>query len=380
MATTDIIKDISVKFAIAFEFEPNASNQKGFGKWRITQGLPWDAKDPASKKFAIDLDSAFNAKTKTYSHLSPGVSDTNSLAGKLKQFKDLESPENDDFTKAMNSFVTNCLKSEFDQSQLTTKFIVTVILYETFNRLNGDKQQHTAKEILNVSMIRSSEALQFDSNFRITKIPAIDFSNLLQSAKIEVDKFIENLQDDSEANHSEMSFIAGSGAIRDYFFRGLGAKDFVKNNLAGDNLLNGLDSFLLSLSLVKEDRNNIKDEIHSYLASPKRQQGVLLNDIQNHLDSHLPESAEDSKGTFITYLADHDFQVNETIVFSSAQRDRLIWIDVEISDVKMRFRLEDIGSKDSDAKLKYDSDNDTLSFEEKVTDPDTRKAIQKALK
>ncbi|EKE79452.1 nucleoid-associated protein [Idiomarina xiamenensis] len=379
MATVQEIKDVSVKFAIAFEFERNTSKNNGAAKWKVNNGLPWNVNDPASRKFALDLDNSFNARTKTYTHLSPSASDKVSLAGRLEKIKNIASPNNSQYSKEMTEFVRNRLKNEFEKSQLASKFIVTVVLYETYIIKNQVKQNNTVKETLNISMIRASEALQFDSNYRITKIPAIDFSNLLQSSRIDVGIFTSNLKNKSKDPRSDMSFIAGKGDIRDYFFRGLGAQDFIKNSVAADNFLNGLNSFLLSVGLGRQEKNSIKDNVHSYLSNPKFKDGAMLEDVEKLLDSHIPDSLKKHKGTFISYLANNDYPVNEKIVFSTSQRDRLIWIDIEISDLKMRFRSEDVGPKNSNAKLKYDATSDTLSFEEKITDPDTRDAIKRAL-
>src|SRR5690554_2296688 len=123
MPITDEIKEVKVKFAIAFEFTPKQGAKRGTSKWSINSGLPWNINDPATLKFAQDLDGSFNARAKTYTNLSTDSIRIGSLANKLKNFIALPQPAETDFTTMMTEFASNQLKGEFDTSQLKTKFI-----------------------------------------------------------------------------------------------------------------------------------------------------------------------------------------------------------------------------------------------------------------
>lgn len=379
MAITNLIQACDVQFAVAFQFSLKNSAKSGADKWDIDAGLPWDCNDPASIKFAEELDRSFNGRAKTYTNLSSGSKIKNSLAHQLESFKNINTPTKADFTDAMKTFITHHLKGELNNSQLKTGFIVTAVLYEAYTSNNGSKVAGTEKTILNISMIRASEALQFDNNYRITKVPAIDFTQLLQSARIDVTIFTSNLSANPYDVHSDMSFIAGQGGVRDYFFDGLGAKNYVKNKLAADNLLDGLESFLNDIKLSRSDKVKIKDNMHSFLASSKNQNGALIDDIESHLDSHLPSSHYQHKGELKKYLTTNNYEVNETVVFSPEQRNRLVWVDLDFNDIKMRFRINDIGRSGSNSPLSYDAKTGILSFEEQVTDPDIKAKIQRAL-
>ena len=380
MAVITEIQAYDVKFAIAFEFSLKPSSKTKSDKWNVKTGLPWDSNDPASIKFAGELDQAFNRRGKTYTHLSPGSRINHSLAHQLEDFTSKSGPQKTDFTNAMSTFISHHLKGELNKSQLKTGFIVTTILYQSYTSRNGAKVPGTEKNILNISMIRASEALQFDSDYRITKVPAIDFSQLLQSARIDVDIFTSNLSAIPSDVSSDMSFIAGTGNVRDYFFDGLGALNYVKSKEAGDNLLTGIDSFLATVGLPRIDKLQIKDSLHSFISSPKNKDGVHIDDIESHLDSLLPNSHAQYKGQFKQHLTNNNLPVNDFVSFSPDQQNSLIWVNLTIKDIQMKFRLEDIGKKGSNSPLRYDSTTDTLSFEEKVTDADVRAEIKRALK
>lgn len=380
MAVTNLIQACDVQFAVAFQFSLKNSAKSGADKWDIDAGLPWDCNDPASIKFAEELDRSFNGRAKTYTNLSSGSKIKNSLAHQLECFKNIKTPTKANFTDAMSTFITHHLKGELNNSQLKTGFIVTAVLYEAYTSSNGSKVAGTEKKILNISMIRASEALQFDNDYRITKVPAIDFTQLLQSARIDLTIFASNLSANSDDVHSDMSFIAGQGGVRDYFFEGLGAQDYIKNKLAADNLLDGLESFLDSINLSRDEKLKIKDNMHAFLASSKNKEGVLIDNIESHLDSYLPASHAKYKGEFKQHLTSNNYEVNETVVFSPEQRNRLVWISLDINDIQMKFRLEDIGRKGSSSPLNYDAATDTLSFQEKITDKDVIAAIKRALK
>ncbi|RUO26011.1 hypothetical protein CWE09_04600 [Aliidiomarina minuta] len=382
MAVITEKQECEVKFAIAFQFTPKSTNQVGNNKWTIDTGVPWNVKDVASTTFANELDHSFNGRAKTYTNLSSGRGVNNSLAAKLHEFNNKSTPSNKDFLGAMSSFVSSHLKSQLNNSQLKSGFIVTAVLYESYRARNGVKIAGTESNILNISMIRASEALQFDSKYRITKVPAIDFSNLLQSARIDVDIFKSNISSNPQQEHSDMCFIAGQGGVRDYFFNGLGALNYVKNKDAADNLINGLNSFLDSLSLNRSVKISLKDSMHSFIASPRNRDGVLINDLESYLDSHLPASHTHCKGELKRYLTKNDYPVNEKVVLSSEQRNTLVWVDININSIQVKFRLDDIGRKgvNSNSSLKFDASTDILSFEEKVTDADVIAEIKRALK
>lgn len=375
-------QEYEVKFAVAFQFTPKPSHQISNNKWDIDIGAPWDVKKAASNKFANELDHSFNGRAKTYTNLSTGRGLRNSLAAKLYDFIKRKNPSKQDFSDAMTLFISNHLQSQLNNSQLKSGFIVTAVLYDSYRSRNGIKIASTESSILNISMIRASEALQFDSKYRITKVPAIDFSNLLQSARVDVGIFETNIKSNPEEDHSDMSFISGQGGVRDYFFNGLGALNYVKNKDAADNLISGLNSFLDSLSLNRSDKISLKDSMHSFIASPKNKDGVLINDLESYLDSHLPASHAHNKGELKRYLTNNDYPVNEKVVLSSEQRNTLVWVDLNINSVQVKFRLDNIGRKGSgsNSSLKFDTSTDILSFEEKVTDPGVIAEIKRALK
>ena len=118
MAVTNLIQACDVQFAVAFQFSLKNATKSGTDKWNIDAGLPWDCNDPASIKFAEELDRSFNGRAKTYTNLSSGSKIKNSLAHQLEGFNSIKSPTRNDFKSSMKTFINHHLKGELNKSQV----------------------------------------------------------------------------------------------------------------------------------------------------------------------------------------------------------------------------------------------------------------------
>ncbi|RUO42664.1 hypothetical protein CWE15_04425 [Aliidiomarina taiwanensis] len=369
-----------VLHGIGFEFslKPQAQRRTGQSKWNMTPGMPWINTDEGTITFTQKLHQAFNNKAKNYATTCSGLETNHSIASTLKSLLKGAPISSDYFRSKITRFMTLSLGSQLKSSQMHDGFIVSIVMYQTSELNDGVLVSETTKRFLNTSMIRNTDALKFDSHCRIETIEAVDFSKLIQSAMINIDTLERNFTRQQDEYKNETSLIANNGQLRDYFAKGLNADNYIKDSVAANNLVDGLLSFCRSkLDVTRPEEVSIREKFYALLSQDKFKDGISIERVQSFVDTLIPEEKrEELQGSFIGYLAEHEYQVNDKVLFSKEIKEKLVWVTLEINDaISVRSKKNKIGIAGSGADIEFDPNGNFLRTNQVIQDAKTIEKI-----
>ena len=354
---------IQVLNAIAVKIVPPEENQK---EWSKTIGEPWPVDQDEVISFTTKVDARFHKSSKTHARfLSPFPQ--NSFPYKISSYIKNEYS----FKDFVNDFITNKLISSAKQSRAGNGAILVFTHYKLENKRDDGTSEIQFERVL-VLMLKNADALRFKENLQLNPVYIIDLDKFLQGARVDLLRFKAQVEehDDDEKNKNNLCFIRGSGDVRQYFTKSIGADEIVSNKTSSEQVILAIESFSKEYDLGRPLKEKLESKVKELFDKCKRGQSISLEQIQIQIDSVIQNEKAEHKNKFVEYVNDKGFEVNEEFEILSSDKKKLEWLDVETPVAKLSIKKHHIGRPDSDKPVKFNSETNEVTVVQKITDPD----------
>ncbi|WP_337015796.1 nucleoid-associated protein [Pantoea agglomerans] len=353
---------IQVLNAIAVKIVPPEENQKD---WSKTIGEPWPVDQEEVITFTTRVDARFHKSSKTHARfLSPYPQ--NSFPYKLlSHIKNEHS-----FKEFVSDFITNKLISSAKQSRASNGAILVFTHYKLENQRDDGTSEIQFERIL-VLMLKNADALRFKENLQLNPVYIIDLDKFLQGARVDLVRFRAELDEkDDEKNKNNLCFIRGSGELRQYFTKSIGADEIVSNKTSSEQVILAIESFAKEKDLGRPLKEKLESKVKELFDKCKKGHSISLEQIQIQIDSIIPVDKAEHKNKFVEYVNDTGFEVNEEFEILSSDKKKLEWLDIDTPIAKLSIKKHHIGRPDSDKPVKFNTETNEVTVVQKITDPD----------
>lgn len=352
---------IQVLNAIAVKITPPEDDQK---QWSKTIGEPWPVEQEEVVTFTTRVDARFHKSSKTHARfLSPYPQ--NSFPSMLTSYNKGEYP----FEFFVNDFVTNKLISSARQSRASNGAILVFTHYKFENKRDDGTSEIQFERIL-VLMLKNADALRFKENLQLNPVDIIDLDKFLQGARVDLVRFKAEVdENEDDKNKNNLCFIRGSGEVRQYFTKSIGADEIVSNKTSSEQVILAIDSFAKENDLGRPLKEKLESKIKELFDKCKRGQSISLEQIQIQIDSIIPVDKAEHKNKFVEFVNDKGFEVNEEFEILSSDKKKLEWLDVDTPIAKLSIKKHHIGRPDSDKPVKFNTETNEVTLVQKITDP-----------
>lgn len=348
---------IQVLNAIAVKIVPPKEEQKD---WSYTVGAPWPIDQSEVITFTTRVDARFHKSSKTHAQfLKPYP--LNSFPAKLSSYVKDEST----FQNFVDEFVSTKLITQAKQSRASNGAVLVFTHYKLEN-LREDGTSELYFERILVLMLKNTDALRFKDNLQLNPVDIIDLDKFLQGARVDLIRF--KAVEDGE-NKNNLCFIRGSGEVRQYFTSSIGADEIVSNKKSSEQVIKAIESFAKKNSLNRALKERLESKVKELFDSCKRGQSISLDKIQIQIDAILPIDKADIKNTFVDFVNENAFEVNEEFEVLASDKKQLEWLDFETPIAKLSVRKHQIGLPNSDKPVIFDKDTHEVTLVQKITDP-----------
>jgi len=362
-----------VDFVIAGRYDWNRKS-KPF-RLESNVGKLWDPSSKASKSFARQLYEHFQRKSQDFARLQTN-SDNNSLPEKVKRH--LKTNDKTSFEVEFKHFLESILTQRLKATQIKDGFIVVILQFKRELERNGNVVPGTTEKFFVISMLRDTSALKLDSDMRAEETLVINFRDLLQACKLDINIFSDNYVKQTPVTKSDVAFIAGSADVRDYFHEACGVNNVVKNRDSQSNLKQSLEDFMSTIGMRRAEKDSMRDSLHHFFKSNAKK-AVTLETVQHEVDNKIPTRLANKKGTLISFINNSSNKVNSEIKINETLFEDLVWVKVDNGPVHMKVRRSDLGKVNSNKAVKFDKTSGKLTAEIVITDKETINRLAKAI-
>ncbi|HBB3920625.1 TPA: nucleoid-associated protein [Escherichia coli] len=349
---------LKVLNAIAVRITPPEDEQKD---WSYQIGAAWPTDQEEVIKFTSQVDNKFNKSSKSYAQFARPYL-RNSFPGSLLEHMDGKL----NFLAFIDNFVQKKLIISAKKSRASNGAVLVFTHYKAeFDDENG--KSNVLYERLLVLMLKNADALRFKENLQLNPVDIIDLDKFLQGARVDALRFKSDDEEEKEKNN--LCFIRGSGDVRQYFIESIGADNVVSNQKSSEQCILALNTFVKEHQFPRALREKIDSKITELFNSFKRGQTVSLDKIQTQIDALIPEEYAEHKGSFVEYVNDKGFEVNEEFEITTKEKKQLEWLDFETAIAKLSVKKHQIGLPNSDRPVIFDEETSEIRIIQKVTDP-----------
>ncbi|WP_232794676.1 nucleoid-associated protein [Citrobacter portucalensis] len=344
--------------AIAVRITPPEDEKKD---WSYQIGAAWPTDQEEVIKFTSQVDHKFNKSSKSYAQFArPYLK--NSFPGNLLEHLDGKL----NFLAFIDNFVQKKLIISAKKSRASNGAVLVFTHYKS-EFVDDNGKSNILHERLLVLMLKNADALRFKENLQLNPVDIIDLDKFLQGARIDALRFVSDDEEEKEKNN--LCFIRGSGDVRQYFIESIGADNVVSNQKSSEQCILALNTFVKEHQFPRALREKIDSKITELFNSFKRGQTVSLDKIQTQIDALIPEEYAEHKGSFVEFVNENGFEVNEEFEITAKEKKQLEWLDFETAIAKLSVKKHQIGLPNSDCPVIFDEETNEIRITQKVTDP-----------
>lgn len=381
MATmpSEVGRDYELTAAIGIGF--SKKDYKKDQKWLAEAGDPWEANTEVTNKFARRLMARFLARplerTTFEVTISGQLKASNYLPQKLEQAA--KSQFDDQFFENIASDIENGeLSDQLSHSKLKQDFVMVLSCITEVN-FDESKDYRETTNYFMVSMLRDSDALRFNKKNQVDEVDVIDFNNLLQCARINLDDFADFVSEQVELGHVITS-MSTSDEVRKYFYQLLGAEFPLRNAESFDNLTMVISDYLEEyLELGANRIQELESDMTEFYLASAEDDTVYLSDIESHLLSKITGEERGERSSLVEYINEKEVEINESIIFNKKLRDKITWVNLSLDGENFKIRKSDIGLENEGKPVTYFPDAGRIRIEKGV-DQRSRERLDEILK
>ncbi|HFK1649695.1 TPA: nucleoid-associated protein [Klebsiella pneumoniae] len=349
---------LQVLNAIAVRITPPENEQKD---WSYTLGALWPTDQQEVITFTTKVDARFHKSSKSHAKFQkpyPG----SSFPSKLSKFLEKETS----FEVFVDDFIQKKLITSARQSRASNGAILVFTHYQLQHE-KEDGSVHKDFERLLVLMLKNTDALRFKENLQLNPVDIIDLDKFLQGARIDITRFMSEEVEDEDKNN--LCFIRGTGDVRKYFTESIGAEDIISNKTSSEQCIKALEHFSHQKEFGRALREKIESKVQELFNNCKRGQSITLEKIQTQIDAIIPVDLAEHKNTFVDFVNENGFEVNEEFEVSASDKRQYEWLDFETNIAKMSVRKHQIGLPGSDRPIIFDTETNEVKLTQKINDP-----------
>ncbi|EAW6126978.1 hypothetical protein B7654_001564 [Escherichia coli] len=349
---------LQVLNAIAVRITPPEDEQKD---WSYKLGALWPCDQDEVITFTTKVDARFQRSSKSYAKFQkpyPG----SSFPSKLTNFLEKRTS----FEVFVDDFIQKKLIISAKQSRASNGAILVFTHYQLQHE-DDEGNIHKDFERLLVLMLKNTDALRFKENLQLNPVDIIDLDKFLQGARVDITRFMS--EDDEDDDKNNLCFIRGTGDVRKYFTESIGAEDIISNKTSSEQCIKALEEFSHQKDFGRALREKIESKVQELFNNCKRGQSITLDKIQTQIDAIIPVDLAEHKNTFVDFVNENGFEVNEEFEVSASDKKQYEWLDIETSIAKMSVKKHQIGLPGSNRPIVFDAETNEVKLTQKIDDP-----------
>ncbi|HEM7189287.1 TPA: nucleoid-associated protein [Providencia rettgeri] len=352
------MSSIRVLNAIAVQISPpEEENQKD---WSYNIGALWPCDQPEVIAFTSKVDAKFHKSSKSHAKFQKPYP-VNSFPFKLEGHLN----GNYTFEVFVTDFIQNKLITSAKQSRASNGAILVFTHYQLLNEKEGNNTK--VFERILILMLKNTDALRFKENLQLNPVDVIDLDKFLQGARVDLMRFMS--EDEDELDKNNLCFIRGTGDVRKYFTSSIGADEVISNKTSSEQCIKALELFTHQPDFSRPLREKIESKVQELFNNCKKGESITLEKIQIQIDSIIPANLAQYKNTFVDFVNENGFEVNEEFEVLPSDKKQLEWIDFETSIAKLSIKKHHVGLPGSQREIIFDSETNQVTLVQTIVDP-----------
>lgn len=360
---------IEVVNAIAYGGAPLENSETDERAWELNSGVEWDVTSDNVIKFVRQVNKKIELSAKEYTTFktTPSLRDFPSL---LRTYLDDESQ----FEEFHTSYIEHKLAPSLTSSRLEEGAVIvfihykvrqepTVIDVEEIEETQEISELEIVKNQFQVLMVRNTGALKFTDDYQIAETAVIDLKQFVQGCQIDIARFTADTNTVNEPDNF-LTFIKGSGEVRDYFKEALFSEKGITNKASSQNVERAINDFWTSHkdSLDRSVRDDINSNVYTFSEENKRQV-VTLEQISTIVDGCIPNDNSNLRGQFVDFANQGNYEINDTFELSSNIIKELVYVNLDVGFAKLVLDKSEIGElADNSRRVKFNHDTGQVTF------------------
>ncbi|MHA3516469.1 nucleoid-associated protein [Yersinia enterocolitica] len=355
------MSSINVVNAIGVKLTPPEEGQK---EWSHQVGDLWPPQEKEVIAFAAQVDAKFHRSSKTYGAFKIPFSE-NSFPGRLSSHLDGKVT----FLAFIQGFIEKRLINEARKSR-NSKGAVLVFLHYEFKNIDSENKDADFERFL-ILMLKNTDALRFKKNLQLNPVDIIDLDKFLQGARVDLFRFKDSNNEVSETDNlkNNLCFIKGIGEVRQYFITAIGANDIISNATSSEQCIKAIGDFNKNCDFGRTIKEKIEVRIQTLFDKSKRGESISLERIQNEIDAVIPVEYVKYKGTFIDFVNENNYEVNQDFEVMLRDKKDFQWLEIETEIARLSVNRHQIGLPDSGRPITFDEKTSTVTIAQKISDP-----------
>ncbi len=237
-----------------------------------------------------------------------------------------------------------------------------------------------------VTMIKKTNGVTISDNLEPEEMIHLELGNINQAAKINF-RYYEQYQGADEIKRTELSYLSfiskttGQSAAA-YFIAALGCDKGIASAGATRKLPDEIRRFFKKEPLLKDNAELFRNTVIKYLETQiDNNHSAKLSDIEAFATSHMSYLGEPERDSLVkklmTHLNSEEVRIPSEFVINKTSLDKIRNVIYKTPTLSFHFDKDLLGTS-TDAKIYYDDDNASLTFNNLPVEALTK--IRKALK
>ncbi|WP_300478301.1 nucleoid-associated protein [Shewanella sp.] len=363
---------IKVNHAIAYS--GLSSEKDDETSWNFTPGTLWDTESKDVNSFVKKVYDRIGKSGKEHTEFKP-TDEPRAFPNLLKNYFCNNSNSKESFETLASTFTDYGLKKELKASRLNEGIVIVFVNFDHYSdpiftiNENGEDVEHPDHPTVHLAskflvlMVRNTGALKFTDDLQISNVDVIDMKQLIQGAQIDIPRFMNSYPKiDFEKEHDNyISFVKGIGDIRDYFKKSMNAEDMVTNKKSSENLSVAIEEFFSEYKLERNTKEDIKLTLYNF-SKENKNQVTTIEQIEDEIDRCIPISNENARKSFIKFINDKNYEINDEFEIKENIIKTLVFIDLELGFAKLILSQSALGKVGENKKAKFNPASNELTF------------------
>src|SRR5690606_17392276 len=192
-------------------------------------------------------------------------------------------------------------------------------------------------EWLMVIMLKNHEGYGLSDLLTLEKRKYLNLRKLNESARINIQQWLENISLSDEEKGNCLSFMKGKKDVdvTEYFREALGCVGYQSSNKNTKNVVNAITEYMESKAYPPQVRDSIRESMYTYFSTQYNSDlEVDLATISRKVNAESPED-------FINYLNEKNIMIDSSFKPSEKNYKALQKISFNVGDVKISFTYDD---------------------------------------
>ncbi|MBH0010810.1 hypothetical protein I6F66_01785 [Pseudoalteromonas sp. NZS100_1] len=331
-------------------------------KWGYHLGDVWDTNSEEVVQFTTEVSTKFRKnRNKSYGQIDVSK-------GAATFSKQLSSFLKDDGAILFSEFVKEYTsKILIDKAKKKKNKEGSIIAFVHYN----EEVNEVIHERVLILMITNTKALKFDDKetLTLTAQEVIDLDKFVQGARVEVKEFKDrHINNNLDEDINEVSFIRGTGDIRQYFTESLGTLNLLSDKKSSETATDALQKYFdQKLPIERGMKKAAEEKLGRFYENNNKDRKVSVEDIQRVINGVISEKYPLLDNTFVSFVDENEYKINDFFVQSKEQNE-LLWVEIKTDSFKASISKNEIGPSGSNKDITFNSTLNILTITQNITD------------